>query len=488
MKKILLSILFPFLGFSQTQIGSDIDGEAAFDLSGTSVCLSSNGGIVAIGATRNDNNGSDSGHVRVYQNNLGIWTQIGNDIDGEATDDLSGFKISLSSNGSILAIGSYHNDGNGGNSGHVRVYQNNSGNWSQVGNDINGEVVADFSGFSVSLSSDGTILAIGAVSNDGNGANSGHVRVYQNISGNWVQLGNDIDGEATGDSSGSSVSLSSDGTIVAIGATSNDGNGVNSGHVRVYQNISGNWVQLGSDIDGEVSGDSSGFSVSLSADGSVVAIGAPNNDGNGFNSGHVRVYQNISGNWIQLGSDIDGEVSIDQSGFSVSLSSNGSIVAIGAFSNDGNGTVSGHVRVYKNNSGNWTQIGNDIDGEAANDSSGYSVSLSSDGSVLAIGAPNNDGNGVDSGHVRIFDLTAFLASDNFFQANFSVYPNPASKILTIELQNNFEFQKANIYNTLGKIIKSYNSSEINVSDLSAGTYFIEVFTNKGKSTKTIIVE
>ena len=45
----------------------------------------------------------------------------------------------------------------------------------------------------------------------------------------------DIDGEAAGDKSGYSVSLSSDGNIVAIGANSNDGNGTSSGHVRIYQ-------------------------------------------------------------------------------------------------------------------------------------------------------------------------------------------------------------------------------------------------------------
>ena len=46
----------------------------------------------------------------------------------------------------------------------------------------------------------------------------------------------------TNDQSGYSVSLSSDGNTVAIGATSNDGNGNQSGHVRIYENISGTWI------------------------------------------------------------------------------------------------------------------------------------------------------------------------------------------------------------------------------------------------------
>ena len=128
-----------------------------------------------------------------------------------------------------VAIGAYRNDGNGDNSGHVRIYAWNSATsaWEQQGADIDGEAAGDYSGESVSLSSDGTTVAIGANSNDGNGENSGHVRIYawNSATSAWDQQGADIDGEAAGDRSGESVSLSSDGTTVAIGAHQNDGNG-----------------------------------------------------------------------------------------------------------------------------------------------------------------------------------------------------------------------------------------------------------------------
>ena len=173
------------------------------------------------------------------------------------------------------------------------VYQYDNSSWVKLGEDIDGEAEYDLSGFSVSLSSDGGTVAIGARSNDGrNGTDSGHVRVYQYENSSWVQLGEDIDGEAEYDLSGFSVSLSSDGGTVAIGALFNDGrNGTNSGHVRVYNfTDDSSWVQLGLDIDGAAENDDSGYSVSLSSDGRTVAIGAPLNDGNGTNSGHVRVY------------------------------------------------------------------------------------------------------------------------------------------------------------------------------------------------------
>jgi hypothetical protein len=496
--KILFSIaffiFFPFILFSQSQIGSDIDGEAAEDISGRSVSLSSDGSIVAIGAFGNDGNGTSSGHVRVYQNTGGVWTQIGSDIDGEAINDQSGISVSLSSDGSIVAIGASLNDENGNNSGHVRVYQNIGGVWTQTGSDIDGEQSGDLSGRSVSLSSDGSIVAIGAPNNDDNAFNSGDVQVYQNIGGVWTQIGSDINGEAASDFSGSSVSLSSDGSIVAIGANNNDGNGTDSGHVRVYQNTGGVWIQIGSDIDGEAVNDRSGRSVSLSSDGSIVAIGAGGNDGNSADSGHVRVYQNTGGVWTQIGSDIDGEAADDQSGgnasitsdgSSVSLSSDGGIVAIGAESNDGNGTDSGHVRVYQNIGGVWTQIGIDIDGEAADDQSGRSVSLSSDGSIIAIGADNNDGNGNISGQVRVYDLSALLSSNSFVLSQFNIFPNPTNDIVSF---SDNSIKTVTVYDINGrKVLSTTNSNSFSVKTLAKGIYIVKAIgENNAIATKKLI--
>jgi hypothetical protein len=66
------------------------------------------------------------------------------------------------------------------------------------------------------------------------------------------------------------------------------------------------------------------------------------------------------------------------------------------------------VRVYEYSSGTgtWAQLCADIDGETPGDNSGYSVSLSSDGTTVAIGAHKNDGTGtVNAGHVRVYDLS-----------------------------------------------------------------------------------
>ena len=56
------------------------------------------------------------------------WTQIGVDIDGETEDCYSGYSVSLSANGNIVAIGEPLTDETGVDDGQVRVYQNNGGN------------------------------------------------------------------------------------------------------------------------------------------------------------------------------------------------------------------------------------------------------------------------------------------------------------------------------------------------------------------------
>jgi Flp pilus assembly pilin Flp len=490
---VVLLVVVTTIQAQWAQIGADIDGEAADDQSGYSVSLSADGSVLAIGATYNDGNGTEAGQVRVYKNISGTWTQIGADIDGEADYDHSGYSVSLSADGSVLAIGATSNDGNGSNLGHVRVYKNISGTWTQIGADIDGEATKDQFGNSVSLSADGSVLAIGAVENNGNGSDAGHVRVYKNISGIWTKIGNDIDGEAANDYSGVSVSLSADGSVLAIGASGNDGNGsTNSGHVRVYQNLSGTWTKIGADIYGEAAGDNSGSSVSLSDDGSVLAIGATSNYGNGSNSGHVRVYQNISGTWTKIGADIDGEAADDYSGSSVSLSADGLVLAIGADGNNGNGSYAGHVRVYKNNGGAWTQIGDDINGEAADDYSGGSVSLSADGSVLAIGAPDNNGTGTDAGHVRVYGAGSLLTISQPISLNeISIYPNPTSGKLTIE-NGQLIIKNIEITDITGKTIINYQLSidnyqfEIDLSGLNNGIYFISIQTDNEIFTSKII--
>ena len=169
-------------------------------------------------------------------------------MTGEATTDFFGNSVSLSSDGSILAIG----EGNVNNAGRVRVYRRDSSariGWTIVEPNLIGERDADRFGWQVSLSGDGTSIAIGATRHYGNnGEKSGHVKVYHrdsivdrygvDISSNlyvkdsiqidkmtianeppgpdkWTQLGQAIIGESVDSNLGAVCALSNDGSTLA---------------------------------------------------------------------------------------------------------------------------------------------------------------------------------------------------------------------------------------------------------------------------------
>ena len=157
-------------------------------------------------------------------------------------------------------------------------------------------------GHAVAISDDGNIIAAQDCSNIGPGGTGwalcrGRVRMYEWDGSSWGQLGNDIHGDSIWDRFGEALAMSSDGHTVAMGAYGNDGTNSNQngnpGYVRIYGFNGSSWNQIGGDIVG-VAGDHFGSSVSLSSDGGIVAIGAKNaNGGNGAQSGFVKIYNYI---------------------------------------------------------------------------------------------------------------------------------------------------------------------------------------------------
>ena len=431
-------VLAPVYGNVWNQLGSEILGTQQYEQNGWSVSVSADGTTVAIGSYIYDVTGTNAeGRTRVYKYNTGTssWTQLGLDISGTQLTERSGYSVSLSADGTTVAVGSYSYDKAGGTTdagtdeGRTRVYKYNTGtsSWTQLGLDISGTQANENSGWSVSLSADGTTVAMGSYVYDVTGTNAeGRTRVYKYNTGtsSWTQLGLDISGTQLTERSGYSVSLSADGTTVAVGSYLYDTNNADVGRTRVYKYNTGtsSWVQLGLDISGTQVFEYSGASVSLSADGTTVAIGsywydkAGGTTDAGTEEGRTRVYKYNTGtsSWGQLGSDIMGTQQYENSGWSVSLSADGTMVAVGSRYYDVTGTNNeGRTRIYKYIGTTWTQLGSDIMGTQTNEYSGYSVSLSADGTTVAVGhylydkAGGTTDDSTSEGRVRIYKIDTF---------------------------------------------------------------------------------
>ena len=474
-----------------TQLGQDIVGEADGDVFGSAVAINSDGNIIAVGAPANDGSGNTyAGQVVAYFWNGSSWAQMGNQINGSHFIERFGYAVSLDSVGNTLATTALGSSQPG--IGHGRIYSWNGSDWTQKGNDIVGESIDDNNGQSVSLSADGNIVAIGANHNNDNGQYSGHVRVHSWDGTTWVQKGNDIDGEAIDDNSGKSVSLSSDGNTVAIGAQRNDGiGGDNVGHVRVYAWGGFDWVQKGIDIDGEENLDLSGFSVSIDALGNTLAIGAPGNNWTGDpilgNCGHLRIYSWNGSAWVQKGIDIDGFPD-DQLGWTVSISSDGNTVTGGAQGNGDNFfNYKGYAKVYTWNGSVWAQTGTKIDQYSFGVTS---INLSSNGNTLVLGIPVNIPTPVSSyaGMARAYQFDTTLGITNQNSNNtIVVFPNPTNGKFNV----NGITGQLKIYNVLGELIYSQSKLEketfIDISNQPNGLFFLNIIEyDRSTSVKVLI--
>ena len=274
--------------------------------------------------------------------------------------------------------------------------------WTQVFRDLQGSGAGDEFAGGPAFSKDGTTIAVGGRMNDGPlglQEDIGQVRVYVRVENDLVLLGNPLYGKSSGDNFGVSVSLSDDGRTLAVGAFFSDDV---RGRAFVYRYLESlqDWQQIGNDLIPNTGNALLGGSVSLSGDGTIVAVGAAlanifvgqvyvfrletvtdANAGPNITNGTTTVMEE----WRQMGQVLQGTRRNDFFGFFVSLSrSDGTTLAVGVWGRSSTVSGSGQVIVYQfnNESSVWEQLGQPIDGMAIeNGHMGGTVVLSSDGSI-----------------------------------------------------------------------------------------------------------
>lgn len=341
------------------------------------------------------------------------WKPIGNEIlsSSGADFDRAGNAVSMNFDGSRVAVASYlHNN----EQGHVRVFDMVGDVWTQIGRDLDG-LGGDRHGMSISLSNDGTRLAVGAP-NHANYMGTTRVYTYDADSDSWIGMGGDIDGISSNDRQGSAVNLSGDGLTLAIGAPEG-GSGTKNGYARLYKydETRSRWTQFGNRLEGEYY-HTVGSGCALNEDGTRVAIGGsfhPNPDNPKILiAGSVKVYQLDNSNpaspqWVVMGEGVFGSTYYEKFGDSVDINAVGDRIAIGATHNDESGLNAGKAEVYQWLEEEWVQLGSTILGLSSGDSFGQSISISSDGGRIAVGSPlfdlGDSGDFNNIGQARIFD-------------------------------------------------------------------------------------
>ena len=445
--------------YSWSQIGTDISGEVNGDCFGHSIDINQDGSLLVIGAYKNDGTGTEAGQARVYEYNTGSnsWTQKGTDIDGKAAGDQSGLNVSISKDGNFVSSGAQYNESGGVNAGHVKIYKWKSDDWG--GTDYEWEIIgqpdANF-GVTNILNQDGSRILVGGPSYT---SNTGVVEVYRLVSNAWTKMGSSLSGSAAGDYFGKWAQISGSGNIIAVGSPGADGAGTDRGNVKIYEWNSGSsvWAQKGSTILGASDSDAIGdrFGLSISNSGLILAIASNTSSSN---TGYVKVYQWNSGSsdWAQLGNTFTGDAG-SRFGSSVSLNKDGTVLAIGAFSNDDNGIDTGQTKVYLWNGVSWAQRGSDIDGTTDYDYSGHDVRVNADGTRLIIASPQTVGNnnGNKTGIVKGFSLG--LTSNTT-----TVKGNPS-------LSGDITFTLPNGYGSSGQVLSTDESGNLSWIDNGSGS-------------------
>ena len=382
------------------QLGQRLDGDTLNGRFGQSIAISSDGSRLVVGSPFDKNiDGSRNGLVKIYEWHTfnKEWIQIAPQIDGQCPG--FGASVSLSADGKRMVIGSLNSKDN---SGCVIAYawDELSSLWNQLGKRI--YVNEGKFGHAVSISDDGMLFAVGSPKYDGG---RGSVNVYSWSEGaGCISKGTPIYGTNPDERCGHSVSLSADGMVLFVGAPYHNLRGL----LNVFQ-WNGDvldWDSYGNSISGGSDHELFGSSVSAALDGSMVVVGAPSN---GLGSGCTRVYKYNTGSfrWVQQGQDLYGRNFESDFGTSVAISWDGTrVISSSPY------TRAGALLVYDwiERGLYWIRTNEVVEPEGGLLRFGFAASLSQHGQRIAIGAPLSNKTGVFSGSAQVFAIPALNAT------------------------------------------------------------------------------
>ena len=356
--------------------------------------------------------GSSFRHNTIALTNAQLNSMIGRlRASNAGSSNEFGRSISLSGDGNTLAVGAPFEDSGNIDSGGVYVFRRNGGVWLQQAfvRSSNQTLRAAF-GYSVSLSSDGNTLAVGAIRESSIEMRHGtaHVFRFNTTTNAWQQQASLVASNITSFTEfGNTLDLSADGNTLAVGSRAQGRIGA-SGAAYVFRFTPPNtWAeQAFLKASNPDLNDNFGWALGISADGNTLAVGSVGEDSNatGINgtqnnndaaaAGAVYLFRfsTTTNSWGQQ-AYIKASNSTASSSFggSISLNRDGNTFVVGA-PNRSNDTGAVYVFRFNTSSGTWTeQAFIRATNAGAFDVFGRSVELTPDGNTFVVGSPNEDG-------------------------------------------------------------------------------------------------
>jgi hypothetical protein len=401
MNKIFsIIILFQVSVFTNAQIPQQtiLTGKTSKEQFGRNVKISADGKILAVGAPLSSEHGDKAGRIVLYKSFNNSWLQMGNEILPGEKDFRYGEMMELSDDGKKIIVASPF--------GGISFYTLDSQSWGKSPQTIQLENNYDQI-MSLSITPDAQNLA---VSFDCVKHKTVCIKLFTLNGKQWVQDGADIVPYPDEKIYSLSLSLSADGRFLVAGNYSKDVNTQkNAGEVIIYNKKDNQWLQDKQYFRGEASNANLGSSVVISKNGNWII--AASNSMDLFNqvAGFAETYEKINNRWVKDFKPLKPEKQNSYFSYSISISADGDILAL-SMPYIGYGKP-GYVKVYKNTLSGWKEIAKiiDINGiettSSPNNSTGWSIALSADGTTLAVGFPHNDENGDMSGKVVVYDLS-----------------------------------------------------------------------------------
>ncbi len=344
---------------------------------GTSVALSAAGDTAIVGAPRG---AAVKGAAFVFIGVGNQWTQQQLNCDTCANNDLFGSAVALSASGGIALVGL---PGYQGSKGTAVVFTRSAGHWSQQdGMEATGGLASDEFGKAVALSSDGNTALVGA---GGVAGKTGAAYLFMRTGvRTWTQQKlTAADGAANG-VFGCAVAISGNGSTAVVGASGL----FNKGAAYVFGRNGSNWTpQQKFTSAGGNAYSLFGESVSMSTDGTAVLVGA--NDV-AASKGVAFGFTASGGSWSQRQVTAAGGVNNDRFGASVAISGDGLTALFGAV---GVSNAKGAGFVFARGArATWAQQQQQLGAVGFTPGFGSAAIVSADGNTAFVGASADAGN------------------------------------------------------------------------------------------------